>query len=115
MYAVQQVKRWQGADHRLRWIGSALLFAESGWNRIHGYRYIPGLVAAMEHNYHIRLQHQQKLLANAANSHETQRRPRRKVLTDAMVAALPRRRDRYFHPDPELPKHGVRVSLDIDD
>ena len=26
-----------------------------------------------------------------------------------MVAALPRRRDRYFHPDPELPKHGVRV------
>jgi integrase len=40
---------------------------------------------------------------------DRQRRPRRKVLTDAMVAALPRRRDRYFHPDPELPKHGVRV------
>jgi len=55
------------------------------------------------------ISHQQKLLVNAANSHETQRRPRRKVLTDAMVAALPRRRDRYFHPDPELPKHGVRV------
>jgi integrase len=44
-----------------------------------------------------------------AVSRERQRRPRRKVLTDAMVAALPRRRQPYFHPDPELPKHGVRV------
>jgi integrase len=26
-----------------------------------------------------------------------------------MVAALPRRRDRYSHPDPELPKHFIRV------
>jgi hypothetical protein len=25
------------------------------------------------------------------------------------VAALPRRSQPYFHPDPELPKHGVRV------
>ena len=39
----------------------------------------------------------------------TQRRPRRQVLTDKMVAALPRRSQPYFHPDPELPKHGVRV------
>jgi integrase len=38
-----------------------------------------------------------------------QRRARRKVLTDAMVAALPRRPTPYFHPDPELPKHGIRV------
>ena len=30
----RQVKRWQGRDHRLRWIGSALLFAESRWNRL---------------------------------------------------------------------------------
>jgi transposase-like protein len=58
-----QVKRWQGTDHRLRWVGSALVFAESGWSRIHGYRYIPGLVAALERNYQIRLQHQQKVLA----------------------------------------------------
>jgi integrase len=28
---------------------------------------------------------------------------------DRMVAALPHRRARYFHPDPELPGHGVRV------
>jgi hypothetical protein len=48
-------------------------------------------------------------LANTANSPERQRRPRRKVLTDAMVAALPRRPAPYFHPDPELPKHGIRV------
>lgn len=58
-----QVKRWQGGDHRLRWIGSALLFAESHWCRIHGYRYIPGLVSALEHNFQRRLQHQQKALA----------------------------------------------------
>jgi putative transposase len=33
----RQVKRWQGSDHRLRWVASALLFAESHWNRLHGY------------------------------------------------------------------------------
>ena len=38
-----------------------------------------------------------------------QRRPRHRSLTDRMVAELPRRRGAYFHPDPELPKHGVRV------
>jgi integrase len=43
---------------------------------------------------------------------EPTRRQRRKVLTDKMVAALPRKRKRYFHPDPELPGHGVRVLPD---
>ena len=43
---------------------------------------------------------------------EPQRRQRRKVFTDKMLAALPRRRKRYFHPDPELPGHGVRVLPD---
>jgi hypothetical protein len=38
-----------------------------------------------------------------------QRRPRRKVLTDRLVAELPREQKPYFHPDPELPKHGIRV------
>jgi integrase len=37
------------------------------------------------------------------------RRARRRSLTDKMVAALPRRTAAFFHPDPELPKHGVRV------
>ena len=37
------------------------------------------------------------------------RRQRRKTLSDAMVAALPTKAKRYFHPDPELPMHGVRV------
>jgi integrase len=37
------------------------------------------------------------------------RRPRRRTLTDKMVAALPPKPKPYFHPDPELPKHGVRV------
>ena len=34
---------------------------------------------------------------------------RRRRLTDKMIVALPRRATAYFHPDPELPKHGVRV------
>lgn len=38
-----------------------------------------------------------------------QRRKRRAVLTDKMVAALPRRRATYFFADPELVKFGVRV------
>jgi integrase len=37
------------------------------------------------------------------------RRQRRRLLTDKMVAALPRQAQPYFHPDPELPKHGIRV------
>ena len=50
----QQVKRWQGSDHRLRWVGSALLFAESRWNRIHGYRHIPMLLNALNAAYRLR-------------------------------------------------------------
>jgi integrase len=38
-----------------------------------------------------------------------ERRPRRKGLSDAQIAALPRKAQPYFYPDPELPKHGVRV------
>jgi integrase len=37
------------------------------------------------------------------------RRQRRRTLTDKQIAGLPRRATTYFHPDPELPKHGVRV------
>jgi hypothetical protein len=37
------------------------------------------------------------------------RRQRRKLLTDKMVSELPRRGTPYFHPDPEMPSHGVRV------
>jgi transposase-like protein len=50
----KQVKRWQGSDHRLRWIGSALLYAESRWNRITGYRHIPVLVGALDAAYRLR-------------------------------------------------------------
>lgn len=55
----QQVKRWQGSDHRLRWVGSALLFAESRWNRIHGYRHMPVLVTALNSAYQLRCAHNQ--------------------------------------------------------
>jgi putative transposase len=53
----QQVKRWQGSDHRLRWVGSALLFAESRWNRIHGYRHMPMLINALNAAYSLRCAH----------------------------------------------------------
>ena len=43
---------------------------------------------------------------------EPTRRQRRKKLTDKQVAELPRKAARYFHPDPEMPGHGVRVLPD---
>jgi putative transposase len=52
-----QVKRWQGSDHRLRWVASALLFVESRWNKLHGYRHMSVLVNAMFSAYKIRRQH----------------------------------------------------------
>ncbi|HSQ52017.1 MAG TPA: transposase [Nitrospiraceae bacterium] len=42
------VKRWQGGDQYLRWIASGLLWAESRWNRLHGYRELPILVKELE-------------------------------------------------------------------
>ncbi len=40
---------------------------------------------------------------------EPTRRKRRQRLTDKQAAELPRKAARYFHPDPEMPGHGVRV------
>ena len=50
----RQVKRWQGSDHRLRWVGSALLHAEGRWNRLQGYRHIPVLINALASAYRLR-------------------------------------------------------------
>ncbi len=50
-----QVKRWQGRDHRLRWVASSLLFAESRWNKLHGYRHMPALVKALDLAYSLRV------------------------------------------------------------
>lgn len=44
----KQVKRWQGNDHRLRWVASALFFAETRWNRITGFSHMPQLLAALD-------------------------------------------------------------------
>ncbi len=49
-----QVKRWQRGDHRLRWIGSALLHAETRWNKITGYRHLPVLIRALDSAYRLR-------------------------------------------------------------
>ena len=58
----QQVKPWQGSDHRLRWVASALLFAESRWNRIPGYRHMPVLINALNAAYQLRCVHNQAAL-----------------------------------------------------
>jgi putative transposase len=50
----RQVKRWQGSDHRLRWVGSALLYAESRWSKVRGYRHMPVLINALEAAYRLR-------------------------------------------------------------
>jgi putative transposase len=44
----RNVKRWQGGDQYMRWIASGLIWAESRWYRIHGYRELPILVKEME-------------------------------------------------------------------
>jgi putative transposase len=44
----RNVKRWQGGDQYLRWVASALLYAESRWNRVRGYRQIPVLLKELE-------------------------------------------------------------------
>ena len=51
----RQVKRWQGSDHRLRWIASAMLYVETRWNRLHGYRHLPLLVHNLERAFQLRL------------------------------------------------------------
>lgn len=44
----RNVKRWRGGDQHLRWVASGLLWAESRWNRVHGYRELPILVKELE-------------------------------------------------------------------
>jgi putative transposase len=61
-----QVKRWQGGDHRLRWVGSALVFVETRWNRLHGYLQIPALMNALEEAYYLRLREKNHLLRSHA-------------------------------------------------
>ena len=43
-----QAKRWRGSDHGLRWVASAILFAEIRWNKIPEYRHVPVLVKALD-------------------------------------------------------------------
>ena len=44
----RNVKRWRGGDQYLRWVGSGLLWAESRWNRLRGYKELPILVKELE-------------------------------------------------------------------
>jgi hypothetical protein len=44
----RNVKRWQGGDQYLHWFGSGLLWAESLWNRLRGYKELPILVKELE-------------------------------------------------------------------
>lgn len=54
----RQVKRWQGSDHRLRWVASTLLFAESKWNRLQGHNQMAALASSMKSDFALRLQKQ---------------------------------------------------------
>lgn len=60
-----QVKHWQGGDHRLRWVASALAYVEARWNRLHGHRQIPALLSALANAYALRLR-EKRLLAKAS-------------------------------------------------
>jgi transposase-like protein len=44
----RNVKRWQGGDQYPRWVGSGLIYAESRWYRVQGYREIPVLIKELE-------------------------------------------------------------------
>lgn len=44
----RNVKRWQGSDQYLRWVASGLLWGESSWKRIYGFRELPILLKEME-------------------------------------------------------------------
>lgn len=44
----RNVKRWRGGDQHLRWVASGLLWSESRWNRLQGFRALPILVKEME-------------------------------------------------------------------
>ena len=44
----RNVKRWQGGDQYLRWVGSGLIYAESRWYRVQGYRELSVLVKELE-------------------------------------------------------------------
>jgi len=46
--ACRNVKRWRPGDQRERWICSALLFAESKFRRIHGYRELPRFIDVLD-------------------------------------------------------------------
>ncbi len=50
----RRVKRWQGSDHRLGWIASALLYAETRWNWLHGYPRLPSLLHSLQRAYQLR-------------------------------------------------------------
>jgi putative transposase len=61
-----QVKRWQGGDQRLRWVASALVYVESRWNRLQGYRQIPALMNALEAAHRLRLREKRVLAQTSA-------------------------------------------------
>ena len=44
----RNVKRWRPGDQRERWICSGLLFAESEFRRIYGYRELPRFINILD-------------------------------------------------------------------
>ncbi len=46
-HLMKNVRRWRDSAHTQRWTATVLLEAERRFNRIHGYKHIPGLIAAL--------------------------------------------------------------------
>lgn len=47
---IRRVKRWQNGEMFLRWTGAALLFAETGFRKVRGYRHLPKLITTLRSN-----------------------------------------------------------------
>jgi putative transposase len=47
---IKRVKRWRDAEMFLRWMGAGLLFAESRFRKIRGFRHFPQLIAALNNH-----------------------------------------------------------------
>ncbi len=48
----RNVKRWRSGEMALRWTAAGMLEAERQFRRVVGYRDLPKLIAAIEHELH---------------------------------------------------------------
>lgn len=51
-HLMKNVRRWRDSAHTQRWAATVLLEAERRFNRIHGHKHIPALIAALTKHLH---------------------------------------------------------------